>query len=83
MQTDFRLCLGSDDDVDADGDQIMLSVTHNSQFTQSLLLFVSLAPLPKCSRKGLSRDRSLKHKPEHAILLTSLDSTHPWVHRFL
>src|ERR1700735_1215530 len=33
----------SDMAVDADGDEIMLSATHQSQFTQSLLLFVSSA----------------------------------------
>lgn len=34
----------SEGKVDADGDQIMGTATiHNSQFTQSLLLFVSVA----------------------------------------
>ena len=32
--------MGNRNDIEDDGDEIMLSASHNSQFTQSLLLFV-------------------------------------------
>lgn len=53
----------SEGKVDADGDQIMGSVTvHNSQFTQSLLLFVSLT-IQQCKRhRPSSRISSLSPK---------------------
>ena len=56
--------------MDDDEDEIMLSATHQSQFTQSLMLFVRLPrllilPFPF----SLKKINSLKHNPEIVIHL--------------
>lgn len=60
--------------VDQDEDEIMLSATHQSQFTQSLLLFVSATTTLHKLRLTLIVH---SHKPNQVdvIHLISLDST--------
>jgi hypothetical protein len=53
----------SEGKVDPDGDQIMGTATvHNSQFTQSLLLFVSFTVQPCKKHRPSSRIPSLSPK---------------------
>ncbi len=65
--------------VDADGDQIMLTAANNTQFTQSLLLFVRLS-YPASSISLPNPPRSLKPKPAAVTRPLSPAST-PRFHR--